>query len=249
MKNFFTLLLACALITGVQAQVTITYKVDVTNYDTNDNIDANGIRIGGNFAAWSATAGGNAMADWSPSDANSAMTDEGGGVWSIEVTYPAESIGEEQLFKFVNGDWGTNEGLAGSNIAVDSCGIDDGSGNINRTFVITETPTTLIYCWDQCSQCDSSSSILTVEEPMAIADLVVFPNPFENELTVQAASNNAIANIMISDLAGRMVANINGQNRSSVNISADAYGLTSGLYIVRVTDVEGAVSLVKVAAR
>ena len=247
MKNFFTLLLACALATGLQAQVTITYKVDVTNYDS--AIAAEGIRIGGNFAAWSATTGGNAMVDWSPSDANSAMTDEGDGVWSIEVEYPAESIGEEQLFKYVNGDWGMNEGLDSSNIAIDSCGVDDGAGNINRTFVIPETPTTLIFCWDQCSQCDGSNAILAVEEPKEIADLVVFPNPFDNELTVQAASNNAISSIMITDLAGRVVANINGQNRSSVNIATDAYGLTSGLYIVRVTDVEGAESLVKVSAR
>ena len=248
MKKIFTLLLATALVVGVQAQVTITYKVDVTNYDTNSNIDANGIRIGGNFATMSATTGGNAMVDWSPSDANSAMTDEGGGVWSIEVTYPAESIGEEQLYKFVNGDWGTNEGLVGSNIATDSCGVDDGAGNINRTLVIPEWPTTLIFCWDQCTQCDSSSAILEVQE-VQTNDMVVFPNPFVDAFTVSSASNSAISSVSVMDLSGRLVATISGERRNAVSIDADALGMESGIYLVRVTDVNGRTNLVKVAAQ
>ncbi|NQV52905.1 MAG: T9SS type A sorting domain-containing protein [Flavobacteriales bacterium] len=248
MKKIFTLLLAGALFTGVQAQVTITYKVDVTNYDTNGNIDANGLRVGGNFAALNATAGGNALVDWSPSDANSAMTDEGNGVWSIEVTYPAESIGTEQLFKYVNGDWGTNEGTGNSNIAIDSCGLDDGAGNINRQFVITETPTTLIFCWDQCTQCDSSAAVLNVEE-VKQSDMTVFPNPFQNEFTISSASNSAIANVTIMDLSGRVVANMAGQRATSMNISADAFGMVTGLYLVRVTAVDGTTALVKVAAQ
>jgi hypothetical protein len=248
MKKIFTLLLAGAAFMSVQAQVTVTYKVDVTNYDTNNIIAANGVRVGGNFAALSATAGGNSMVDWSPSDANSAMTDEGGGVWSIEVTYPAESIGEEQLFKFVNGDWGTNEGLDGSQIAADSCGIDDGSGNINRTFIIPEYPTTLTFCWDSCAQCDGSEAVLgigTVASPVVSS---VYPNPFDGSFTVSAAQHGGIANITIMDLSGRLVASVAGQGRSNVNIAAESFGMESGLYLVRVTTVDGSESIVKVSS-
>ncbi len=248
MKKIFTLLLAGALFTGVQAQVTITYKVDVTNYLDSGTLDANGIRIGGNFAALNATAGGTAMVDWSPSDATSVMTDEGNNMWSIEVTYPAESIGSEQLFKYVNGDWGTNEGKGGSQIAIDSCGVDDGSGNINRTLMIPSYPTTLIYCWDECRQCDSSSAVLNVKE-VKQSDMTVFPNPFQNEFTISSASNSAIANVTIMDLSGRVVANVAGKRATSMNISAEAYRMVSGLYLVRVAAVDGTTSLVKVAAQ
>ncbi|MEQ9186290.1 MAG: T9SS type A sorting domain-containing protein [Cryomorphaceae bacterium] len=248
MKKIFTLLLASALFTSVQAQVTITYKVDVTNYLDSATLDANGIRIGGNFAALSGTTAGNAMVDWSPSDANSLMTDEGGNVWSIEVTYPAESIGLEQLFKYVNGDWGTNEGTGGSQIAIDSCGVDDGGGNINRTFVIPSTATTLIYCWDECAQCDSSSAVLNVQEVKS-TDITVFPNPFENQLTIASASNTAIANVNIIDIAGRTVANLSGERRTSMTISASQLGMKAGFYLVHVTAIDGTTSLVKVMAR
>jgi hypothetical protein len=247
MKKFFTFLLAGALFSGVQAQVTITYKVDVTNYDTANIIAANGVRIGGNFAATSGSNGSTAMVNWSPKDASCAMTDEGGGVWAISVTYPAESVGTEQLFKFVNGDWGTNEGAAGSNIATDSCGLDDGSGNINRSIMIPDFATTYMYCWEQCTQCDGADATLSVNE-VATNNMLVFPNPFRTEFTVSASNNSAIAQVTIMDLSGRIVASVAGQRRNTIAISGEEFGMVSGLYLVKVTAVDGSESLVKVSA-
>jgi hypothetical protein len=133
-KNLYTLISFLLLSTALSAQVTVTYKVDVTDYILTTPVSPNGIRIGGNFTTVGATAP--AIPDWSPAAPEAAMTDEGNNVWSISVTYPSTAIGTEQLFKFVNGDWGTNEGATGSEIATGGCGLDDGAGNINRTLVI-----------------------------------------------------------------------------------------------------------------
>lgn len=131
------------------APVTVTYQVDVTEYLAGGaTLNVDGIRVGGNFSTVGAS-----LPDWTPSNAACAMTDLGSGLWSIAVTYPASAIGTTQLYKFVNGDWGTNEGGGSSLIATDGCGTNDGGGNINRTLVIPATNTTYTYCWDKCVAC------------------------------------------------------------------------------------------------
>ena len=135
-------------VTTPPAPVTVTYQVDVTDYISGGaTLNTNGIRVGGNFSTIGAS-----LPDWTPSNAACAMTDLGNGLWSIAVTYPASAIGTTQLYKFVNGDWGTNEGIATSLIAVDGCGIND-NGNINRQLVIPATNTTYTFCWDKCTAC------------------------------------------------------------------------------------------------
>ena len=137
------------------------------------------------FAGWhegSVAAG--AVANWSPADANSAMTDEGNNIWSITVTYPVASLGATQFYKFVNGDWGANEGTDAANtIAVDSCGVDDGAGNINRTYALM--PGTVCYVWDACDACGVSVA------ENAIADLTVAPNPASDVVNFSFEANNA----------------------------------------------------------
>jgi hypothetical protein len=101
-----TLTLAAALVASAAfAQVSVTYKVDITDYlGGGATLGAAGMRIGGNFATQTATNGTNAMVDWSPSNQYSAMTDEGSNIWAITVTYPSTAVGATQLYKFVNND-------------------------------------------------------------------------------------------------------------------------------------------------
>ena len=121
MKKLLTLLFAAALssVALAQTSVTFTVMVDVTDYVAGGaTIAANGLRVGGTFGALGATSNGRTMADWNPTDSGSAMTNMGNNVWSKTITFPATAVGQNLLFKFVNGNWGTNEGTADTSLAV-----------------------------------------------------------------------------------------------------------------------------------
>ena len=219
MKKIFTIL-SLALSTAAFSQVTVTYQVDITEYIAGGaTLNANGIRVGGNFTTAGAT-----IPDWTPSDAASAMTDLGNGLWSIAVTYPAASVGTTQLYKFVNGDWGTNEGVATSLIAEDQCGTDDGQGNINRTLVIPATAATYTFCWDKCAACISS-----IDEVNKV-NVVAFPNPATDVVNFQIDATDYV--ITLTDLAGRTVA-------TSTTSAIEMSGLSSGAYLYKVVTNNG----------
>jgi len=211
-----------------QTSFDVTYKVDVTNYLASNTLAANGLRVGGNFTDNGATVAAGPVANWSPSDANSAMTDEGNNVWSITVTYPVASLGLTQTYKFVNGDWGSNEGTDAANtIAVDSCGVDDGSGNINRTYTIM--PGTVCYVWDACTACGVSVA------ENAIANLTVAPNPATDVVNFTFEANNAaVATVTIFDLAGKAVATQTVATSATTTVEMNTTALQAGSYIYNV---------------
>jgi hypothetical protein len=213
---------------SLQAQVTVTYKVDITAYLAGGTaLGANGIRIGGNFADQGASVTAGNMVNWSPSDANSGMTDMGNNIWSIAVTYPATSVGATQLFKFVNNDWGTNEGTDPTNtIATGGCGVDDGAGNINRTQVIPAANTEVCFVWDGCAACGTSSVKSSV-----INKLSVFPNPATDVVRLDL-SGNGIASATITDLSGKMVKQMNTILNNEISVS----DLNAGMYIITVAE-------------
>ncbi len=64
MRKIYTLALALFVAATVSAQVTVTFKVDVTNYLAQDGVELNenGMRVGGDF-----TDQGASVANWSPS--------------------------------------------------------------------------------------------------------------------------------------------------------------------------------------
>ncbi len=128
------------MIHPVISQVSITYKVNVSNSGL--SVAAPGIRIAGNFM----TLGLPLYPDWTPSDVSCAMLDEGSGIWSITIVYPQNLVGQQQQFKFVNGDWGSQE--EGPQFL--ECGIDDGSGNINRLLEIPTQDSTFFFHWNTC---------------------------------------------------------------------------------------------------
>lgn len=225
MKKIFTVL-GLALSTMAFSQVTVTYQVDITNYLAGGaTLNANGIRVGGNFTDNLGTVTAGAVDNWNPSGANSAMTDLGNNVWSIAITYPASSVGATQYYKFVNGDWGTNEGTDAANtIATGGCGVDDGSGNINRTLVIPATNTTVSYCWDACTACNASV------EDLGLVSVVAFPNPAND--VVNFSVDAAEYTITLSDLSGKTVA-------TTSTDKMDISGLSSGAYIYKVVTANG----------
>jgi hypothetical protein len=214
---------------NLQAQVTVTYKVDITAYLSGGaTLGANGIRVGGNFADQGATVTAGNMVNWSPSDANSAMTDMGNNIWSVAVTYPATSVGATQTYKFVNNDWGTNEGTDPANtIASGGCGVDDGSGNINRTLVIPATNTEICFVWDACSTCGGTSV-----KGAVVNKLAIYPNPTSSTFRVELSGNGA-ASASITDITGKVVRTLS-DNILSGEISIS--DLNAGVYMVTLTE-------------
>ena len=255
MKKMLTLGLAALTSVMAYGQVDVTFQVDVTDYVAAGNsVAANGLRVGGNFATAGATNGSLAMADWSPTDTGSAMTDLGNDVWSITVTFPSTAIGGTTYYKFVNGNWGTNEGTdPACTISTDGCGSDDGSGNINREIVVpSANGTVLRFCWDACYQCDGSSSSISVDET-AVSGLSVYPNPANGPVaiafTAKAASN---ATINVFNVLGQRVNSFDaavfaGKNEIRWNLdAANGSMVANGNYLVEVI-VDGEKSIQRVA--
>lgn len=220
MKKIFTLCSAVILGMTSYAQVTVVFAVDVNAYAATTAIAANGIRIGGNFADNGAVG----VVNWSPSDASCAMVDQGNGIWATAITFDAANIGSTLSFKFVNGDWGTNEGASGSLIATEGCGIDDGSGNINRQLVIPSSTEVIAKIWESCED----FTFLNLNED-AFGKLTVSPNPAAAS-TVFALENQGEATIQLADLAGKIVSTTVGNGSIEVNTS----DLNAGTYIYTV---------------
>ena len=216
MKKIFTL--CAALIFGATAfsQVTVVFAVDVNAYVAAGNtVNANGFRVGGNL-----TDHGSTVANWSPSNASCAMTDQGNGIWAIAITFASANIGETLSYKFVNGDWGTNEGATGSLIATDGCGLDDGSGNINRQLVIPATDMTVAKIWESCED----FTFANVEE--TAMNFSVAPNPTDAVANFTFAAGTE-ATVSLFDLSGKLVSTTTGVEKVTVNTE----NLTSGSYI------------------
>lgn len=243
-----TLTLAAALVASAAfAQVSVTYKVDITDYlGAGNTLGANGMRVGGNFADQTATVGGNAMVNWSPSDANSAMTDEGNNIWSITVDYPASAVGLQHFYKFVNNDWGTNEGTdPASTIATGGCGVDDGAGNINRTITVPSANAAFLYCFDACLQCDGTSPVLSIEKNEVVA-LTVSPNPTTGAVSLEFSARAAgFAGINVVNILGQSVMSFERAVEAGVNTLNADLNVANGTYFVEVT-VDGAKSVKRV---
>jgi hypothetical protein len=212
------------------AQSTVTFKVDITNYVAGGAvIDPTGIRVAGTFSTNGGTVTAGAMADWSPTTPTSGMTDLGNNIWSIDVTYPVASLQSTQTYKFVNGDWGSNEGTDPLNtIAIDSCGTDDGAGNINRAYFLL--PGSVCFVWDACTACGGSN---VVEN--AINNLTVSPNPATEVANFKFDVNNASeATITLFDLTGKEVATKTIAVSASNNVEMNTANLSAGSYIYKV---------------
>lgn len=240
MKKIYTLGLCLFAALAVSAQVSVTFQVDVTNYSAETTIAEAGMRVGGTFSTLGGTVDGTDMVDWSPGDVSSAMTDDGDGIWSITVDFPEDQIGEQLLFKFVNGDWGTNEGGDGQGIASgssDDCGVDDGDGNINRTMNIPSEDVVVQYCYDSCKTCNGGNPFVSINERMAAKlDLSVAPNPTQNATNfLYTIPTRETVNITIFNTVGAVVSNVvtATQDAGTYQVAADMSALDNGVYIYR----------------
>jgi hypothetical protein len=159
----------------------VSYKVDISTYLAAGNtVGTNGIRIGGNFADLGCT-----LPNWTPSAASCAMTDGGNNIWSISILYPDSAAGKAQRFKFVNNDWGTNEGSQA--LVSGGCGVQDG-GDVNRVLVLPAAGGSNTWCWDECN----ASCAVNIREALMEESFSVRPNPFEDRIGISSRQGGEI---------------------------------------------------------
>jgi hypothetical protein len=229
MKKLYTLIGAAIFaVSSLTAQINITFRVDVTEYIATTPLGANGMRVGGNFSD-----NGSTTPNWTPSNAACAMTQEGSSnVWSITITFPDSAIGNTQFFKFVNNDWGTNEGTAGSEIATGGCGTDDGAGNINRTLVIPDASTSVLFCYDKCAIC-----ALSINDNSVVNSAInVYPNPANESATLSYdLSSASVVSVDVFNALGQKVNNISLGNQApgAYKQQLETSKLVKGIYFVR----------------
>ena len=67
-------------------------------------------------------------------------------------------------------------------------------------------------------------------------DFSIFPNPVENELTIQSTSNNNIQSIKVIDMSGRICLQ---NNTNSTNVVLNTTSLVKGIYLVEINSAKG----------
>jgi len=244
-KNLYTLFTTLALLFAAivsQAQVNVTYQVDVTNYIAGGaTIDPTGMRIAGNFHD---VDGGSALTSWSPTDAASAMTDLGNNIWSITVTYNDTSIGNRQNYKFVNGNWGAgfDEGDGGVDtfFVTEGCGFNDGTGSYNRMLNIPGSDLVIQYCWSHCTKCDGRSPVISgiYQIQQAEATFDISPNLISNYASINyMVLKNDNVNMVVRSFDGRIVSTLLNkvQSPGRYNLGLVTDGLSNGIYFVQIT--------------
>jgi hypothetical protein len=126
------------------------------------------------------------------------------------------------LYKFVNNDWGTNEGLSGTAIVSGGCGIQSGN-DVNRTLVLPATTQSYSFCWDQCT----ANCLTTGINLSALPKAEVFPNPFYESLNIRLGADCLYR---IYSLSGMLM--MEGEIKFGTNRLVTT-GLKSGHYIIK----------------
>ena len=218
-KIYFLFVFAFMAFATVNAQLNVTFAVDMNNESFDPANDV--ITLGGDFQSWS--------------PGNEAFDDsDGNGVY----TYTYEGVispGQELLFKFVINTWGTNEFSDGTAPSGD-CAVDDGAGNVNRTFSIpsdaTGTYMLPIYIYNTC---DESTLPVGVKGLSSVSEWSVAPNPANNFTTVNfTTTGNTDHHVTVTSLTGQIVKQFNSVNGSSLEIST--LDMAAGMYFVTLSN-------------
>ncbi len=203
----------------------ITFRVDMSEEDVN----ANGVWVIGNFTTPNWQAGGMQMTD-----------DDADGVYEVTANV---SGGVTVLYKFVNGDPSTGdngidyleesgvhvdaEGNELGNFELDGCGLANGFGAYNRIHERSGTAEILeATCYNKCTTC-----VVSVDE-LILNAMAIYPNPFVHELNVQFVKFTLGGFLELRDMTGRLVRSdflSQGTNRiqwSTSDLEAGTYTLS-----------------------
>jgi hypothetical protein len=145
MKKIFTFCFLALSAMMAQAQVAVTFNVDMTG----STVDANGVHMAGNFndVNYDGTAENAAYVNWNPSAI--ALSDQGNGIWSVTLNL----VAERYEFKFINGnDWPMAEDVPAA------CQVEV-NGNDNRFWSVSPLNATesMTVCYESCAACGENT--------------------------------------------------------------------------------------------
>ncbi|GAB4420541.1 MAG: hypothetical protein OHK0039_34260 [Bacteroidia bacterium] len=228
MKKLYAMVLAFGLLaTTALAQVNVTFQVDLTDYLAAGNTLAT-VKIAGNF-----TSNGASVPDWNP-PGSPTFTDLGNNIWGATITYLSTSVGNNQLFKFLNtaDSWG-NCGVQQECLSGDGECYDKSNGDGNRLLVIPSSDTTICFKWNTCTTCTAATGI---EASVLANPLVVSPNPFGISARVSLPVGWNQASVELYSLAGQRVRHFEVRGDSFEVVRGE---LQAGIYFLHVQNTDG----------
>ncbi|MFM7721625.1 MAG: hypothetical protein ACKO7C_01340, partial [Bacteroidota bacterium] len=145
MKKIFTFFFVALSAMMAQAQVAVTFNVDMTG----QTVSANGVHIAGNFndVDGLSPAENPQYVNWDP--AAIALADQGNGIWSVTL----DLVPQRYEFKFINGNaWGTDE-------SVPNACRPNVNGDANRYWTISGLNATesMTVCYASCAACGQNT--------------------------------------------------------------------------------------------
>ncbi len=215
MKKYYSLALFLVLALWANAN-TIIIAVDmngVSEFDPASDV----MKVGGDFNGWTPD--------------NTVLTDDNGngvyvGTFDLDLTF-----GGVILFKFVINAWETNEFHPNTPGVPGDCTIEDGGGNINRTFTLPATTEDFVMPVFKYNTCDISDLLSAVSDISTIKNIKVAPNPFElNTLITLDTPDNSAHDILITSMTGKVVRQLHNVRDKVINIERG--NLAAGVYFI-----------------
>lgn len=209
------------------ALIDLTFNVDMSDTIVNSE----GVYVSGNFLAFLENPLGNWNKDTIKLDRNGTTK-----TYSKTVKIYAGNY----QFKYYNGKGNADDSRGENwNFEATGCGVPNGLGGFNRTLDLrgkTSASVLPMYMWNRCA---ISGGFSTTELPAG--SFRVFPNPSKGQFEVALNEGN-IAGVQVLDLAGRSIRSFSAINARSFNMKQT---LSSGLYLVNITDQAGRTASVK----
>ncbi len=145
MKKFFTFCFVALAAMMAQAQVAVTFNVDMTG----QTVGSQGVHIAGNFndVNYDGTAENPGYVNWNP--LTTALNDQGNGIWSVTL----DLFPERYEFKFLS-----DTGWAASEDVPQACQVEV-NGNDNRFWSISGANATesMTVCYASCAACGENT--------------------------------------------------------------------------------------------
>lgn len=232
--------LLCLGMANVNAQVTATFGVDITDFINGGGTINQVVSIAGSF-----TSRGGDLADWTPSAG--AMTDAGDNVWLKSISFTGSAISTDSLYwKYVKGsDWSDgDEGGSWDDNDPQTANCTKKSDNHNRKLMLPSDGTLIIAsAWAKCA-----AVVTDVKTTLKGLQVAVGPNPTSSTLNIRFGGS-AGSVIKMTAVDGRVAKSIVTQQEGDFTHSVDVSNLNAGIYYVTVVDgsrvYRTAVSIVK----